>query len=106
MRKLTNIMVTGGAGFIGSNFIKYLFNDAGFKGTIVNVDSLTYAGNPEFLGGLPEEKMHCSVMGNEALEKAIRVWRGEKVTDHVDVEGEIICHCFGVTENLYIIFLI
>jgi NifU-like protein len=54
----------------------------------------------DYLGGLPEEKMHCSVMGNEALEKAIANWRGEKITDHVDTEGEIICHCFGVTENL------
>lgn len=54
----------------------------------------------QFLGGLPEEKMHCSVMGNEALHKAISQWRGEKVVDDKDTEGEIICHCFGVTENL------
>nr|HPL19099.1 NAD-dependent epimerase/dehydratase family protein [Spirochaetota bacterium] len=49
MRKLTNIMVTGGAGFIGSNFIRYLFGQKGFTGTVVNVDKLTYAGNPENL---------------------------------------------------------
>lgn len=58
-RKLKNILVTGGCGFIGSNFINYLFNmsssgsnkfmDANFLGTVVNVDSLTYAGNPENL---------------------------------------------------------
>lgn len=58
-RKLTNILVTGGAGFIGSNFINYLFGlsatgekafmDSGFKGKIVNVDCLTYAGNLENL---------------------------------------------------------
>ncbi len=58
-RKLHNILVTGGAGFIGSNFIRYLlglsaskndaFNDSGFDGTIVNVDCLTYAGNLESL---------------------------------------------------------
>lgn len=58
-RKLHNILITGGAGFIGSNFIHYLFNmsavdsglftDAGFDGTVVNVDSLTYAGNLESL---------------------------------------------------------
>lgn len=74
--------------------------------SVEEAQKITNKDIEEFLGGLPEEKMHCSVMGNEALEKAIRVWRGEKVTDHVDVEGEIICHCFGVTENLYIIFLI
>ena len=41
----TNILVTGGAGFIGSNFIRYVFEKTGFKGTLVNYDKLTYAGN-------------------------------------------------------------
>jgi dTDP-glucose 4,6-dehydratase len=45
MRALNSILVTGGAGFIGSNFMHYLFNGAGFDGRIVNVDALTYAGN-------------------------------------------------------------
>ena len=40
-----NIMVTGGAGFIGSNFIRYVLGIADFKGRIVNYDKLTYAGN-------------------------------------------------------------
>ncbi len=40
-----NIMVTGGAGFIGSNFIRYVFDKTDFTGTIVNYDKLTYAGN-------------------------------------------------------------
>lgn len=44
-----NIMVTGGAGFIGSNFIHYLFKKSSFKGRVVNVDVLTYAGNLENL---------------------------------------------------------
>ncbi len=58
-RKLKNILVTGGAGFIGSNFIHYMFGkstsgqaafeDANFTGRIVNVDCLTYAGNGESL---------------------------------------------------------
>ncbi len=54
-RKLTNIMVTGGAGFIGSNFINYLFNKTEFKGTLVNVDKLTYAGNLENLKEIEEK---------------------------------------------------
>ena len=48
-RKLENILITGGAGFIGSNFIHYLFKDNSFKGKIINVDKLTYAGNLENL---------------------------------------------------------
>jgi len=43
------ILVTGGAGFIGSNFIRHLFTKTGFAGTIVNFDKLTYAGNPHSL---------------------------------------------------------
>lgn len=49
MRNLKNILVTGGAGFIGSNFIRYVLEETDFKGKIVNFDKLTYAGNPESL---------------------------------------------------------
>jgi len=49
MRKLNNILVTGGAGFIGVNFIRYLLGKcaqtSNFKGRIINLDALTYAGN-------------------------------------------------------------
>lgn len=41
----SNILVTGGAGFIGSNFIRYTLEKTGFKGRIINLDKLTYAGN-------------------------------------------------------------
>ena len=52
--KIENLMVTGGCGFIGSNFIRYLLEEANFAGRIVNVDKLTYAGNPENLAGLAD----------------------------------------------------
>lgn len=49
----------------------------------------------DFLGGLPKEKIHCSVMGRDALERAIADFRGEKIEV---AKGNVICHCFGVTD--------
>lgn len=51
-----------------------------------------------YLGGLPKEKMHCSVMGEEALEVAIRNWKGLPPREQEE-EGRLVCKCFGVTDT-------
>ena len=51
---IQNLLVTGGCGFIGSNFIRFLLERKDFQGRIINLDALTYAGNPENLSGVAE----------------------------------------------------
>lgn len=46
---MKNMLVTGGCGFIGANFIRYILDETSFAGKIINVDKLTYAGNPASL---------------------------------------------------------
>jgi dTDP-glucose 4,6-dehydratase len=64
-RPLDHLLVTGGAGFIGSAFIRYLFRQTDFSGTVVNLDKLTYAGNPENLTGhVPSDGRYTFVHGD------------------------------------------
>ncbi|MFQ5615851.1 MAG: dTDP-glucose 4,6-dehydratase, partial [Anaerolineales bacterium] len=60
---MQNILVTGGAGFIGSNFLRYILaNEPDVQ--IVNLDVLTYAGSTENLRDLPDPNRHTFVEGD------------------------------------------
>ncbi len=63
--------------------------------TLEQAEKVTNDDIANYLGGLPKEKMHCSVLGRDALEKAIMCYRGEP---EKKVEGDIVCECFGVTD--------
>ena len=69
--------------------------------TIEDIEKITNREIIAELGGLPDEKIHCSVMGMEALQAAIANYRGiEQKEDNVDDhQGRIVCTCFGVTDS-------
>lgn len=77
--------------------------------TIDEVKKITNKDIADELGGLPPEKMHCSVMGYEALEDALKNYRADGYVDLDEIMDEhygsnkkekIICTCFEITENV------
>jgi NifU-like protein len=63
--------------------------------TLDQAAKITNEDIADYLDGLPKEKMHCSVMGKEALQKAIANYRGVQI---LEKPGNVVCECFGVTD--------
>jgi dTDP-glucose 4,6-dehydratase len=83
----SNLLVTGGSGFIGSNFIRNLLNNATFSGRIINLDKLTYAGNPENLEGIATDFGPRYVFQKVDICDAAKL---EKVFGEHDIDA--VCH--------------
>jgi len=66
--------------------------------TVDEAMNVTNKDIAEYLGGLPDQKMHCSVMGREALEAAVDNYKTGS-TEKRKLQGKVVCNCFGVTEN-------
>jgi dTDP-glucose 4,6-dehydratase len=96
VRDFRTILVSGGAGFIGSNLIHYLFSDrSGFSGRVVNLDALTYAGNPESLavvqkqhGGSRYFFAQADICDRTAVEKVFADYQIDAVA-HLAAESHV-----------------
>ncbi len=66
--------------------------------TLEEAMNVTNKDIADYLGGLPEQKMHCSVMGREALEAAVENYKNGGKEKH-EIEGKVVCTCFGVTDK-------
>lgn len=64
--------------------------------SLEEAEKITNDDIAEYLGGLPREKMHCSVLGKDALKAAIETYRGGAVKPQ---EGRVVCECFGITDK-------
>jgi dTDP-glucose 4,6-dehydratase len=88
--ELRTILVTGGAGFIGSAVVRYLVGEVGLR--VVNVDKLTYAGNPDSLRPIQENANHLfeqvDICDRPALERVFREHRPDAVM-HLAAESHV-----------------
>ncbi len=66
--------------------------------TLAEAKGITNQQIADYLGGLPPQKMHCSVMGREALEAAIKNFETGKNSDR-NLEDTVLCTCYNVSEN-------
>ena len=101
MRYFNNMLITGGAGFIGSNFIHYIFEKTDFPGKIINVDKLTYAGNLENLkdivkkyGGKRYYFEKSDICNYESMESIIRKYEIDLIV-HFAAESHVDRSIYG-----------
>ena len=66
--------------------------------TLDEAEQITNKDIADYLGGLPDQKMHCSVMGREALQAAIENYRTGQPAEAKVLQGRVVCACFGITE--------
>jgi dTDP-glucose 4,6-dehydratase len=79
---MKSVLITGGAGFIGSNFIHHLqSSDKQVK--IINFDALTYAGNPDNLMDLPDDKRHTLIHGDIVDQELVEALLREHKIDSI-----------------------
>lgn len=86
-----HLIVTGGAGFVGSNFVHYVVTHTDYSVTVL--DALTYAGNEANLEGLPEDRVHL-VVGDVADRDATRA-----LVESLDPETDAVVHFAAESHN-------
>ncbi|MBN2351721.1 MAG: dTDP-glucose 4,6-dehydratase [Spirochaetales bacterium] len=110
-RNLHNLLITGGAGFIGSNLIRHILRATDFTGRIVNVDKLTYAGNLENLAEIRNEFgagryrfERADICDQEAMNNLMRKYEIDAVI-HLAAESHVDRSIVGpadfITTNIY-----
>ena len=77
-----NVLITGGAGFIGANFVRHWLARGG-EGRVVVFDALTYAGNLDSLAGLERDPRYLFVKGDICDEAAVRALLEQQRIDTV-----------------------
>jgi len=84
---MKNMLVTGGCGFIGANFVRYLLKESDFTGRIVNLDKLTYAGNPENLADIETDYKDRYTFIKADICDGIRM---AEIFEHYEIDS--VCH--------------
>ena len=90
MEKNKTVLLTGGAGFIGSALVRYLINET--NTTVVNVDKLTYAGSLHSLGGVDADQRHHfhqqDIVDADAMRKLVEQYQPDYIM-HLAAESHV-----------------